>query len=350
MFNLAWPWFLAALPLPWLLRWLVPHAASAERASLRVPFFATSREWELDTPGPSRKRFRATLIYVIWLGLVCAAARPQWVGDPLTMPVTGRDIFLAIDLSGSMNTQDQVLDGKVADRLAAVKKVAGDFIERRVGDRVGVILFGTKPYVQVPLTFDRTLAQDLLDDASIGLAGNETAIGEAIGLAVSELRSRPAQSRVVVLLTDGENTAGQVKPLEAGQLAAFYNIRVHTIGLVSSASEGDLAQTRLDKIDERTLQDIARTTGGAYLRARDTDGLQAVYGLLDDLEPAADHDDIVRPTQELYYWPLMLSYLLGLAMAAYLVLLSYLPDDPATLLLARIKSLREPLPEELRNG
>ncbi len=290
------------------------------------------------------------LLYAIWIALVLAAARPQWIGQPLSMPVTGRDIFLAIDLSGSMDTQDQVLDGEVVDRLAAVKKVAGSFIDRRVGDRVGLILFGTRPYVQVPLTFDRALAQELLEDATLGLAGNQTSIGEAIALAVSELRARPAKSRVIVMLTDGENTAGQIQPQEAAQLATFYGIRVHAIGLVGATPKpGDL-HAEVDRIDEAALQSIARTTGGAYLRARDTDGLEAVYGLLDDMEPAGDHDDIVRPTEELFYLPLSFAYGLAMVMVAVVLLLSFLPREYLIWVVEKLKSIRDPLPAELRDG
>lgn len=346
MFEIAWPWFAAALPLPWLLRWLVPPVPSAESSSLRLPFFETTREWEAQTLAPTRKRLRALVMYLIWIGLVAAATRPQFVGDPLTMPVTGRDVMLAVDLSGSMNTQDQMLKGQVVDRLEAVKQVAGEFIDRRVGDRIGVILFGDKPYIQVPLTFDRALAQKLLNDATLGIAGNQTAIGDALGLAISELRSRPAESRVIVLLTDGENTAGQFQPLEAARLAAFYGMRVHTIGLVSAAEAGGQAQTELDRVDERTLQDIARITGGAYLRARDTEGLAAVYGLLDDMEPAADHDDIVRPTNELFYWPLGFSFILGLSSVLLIIAMSFVPRELTSAVVERIKSVREPLPGE----
>ena len=330
MFNLAWPWMLAALPLPLLCRWLMPPARAAQSTALRVPFFEATRAWEQDSPGPGRRRLRGGLLFLIWMGLVLTAARPQWIGAPLSMPVTGRDVFLAIDLSGSMDTQDQVLNGKVADRLSAVKHLAGDFIDRRVGDRIGVILFGTAPYVQVPLTFDRHMAQELLDDAVLGLAGGQTAIGDAIALAVHQLRDRPAASRVIVLLTDGENTHGRLQPVEAARLAAFYQMRVHTIGLVGSETnpggdDGGVGRLRseMEAIDERTLQNIARITGGSYFRARDTDGLAAVYRLLDQLEPAADHDDIVRPTAELFYWPLGCAYGLALLMALSYLALSY---------------------------
>ena len=310
------------LPLPFLLRRLVPPAAGLQTAPLRLPFFASLVGWEQAAPATTDRRVRAVVANLAWIALLLAATRPQWVGEPLTLPITGRDIVLAIDLSGSMQERDQVLDGQIVDRLLAVKSVAGDFIERRIGDRIGVILFGTKPYVQVPLTFDRVIARRLLQEASIGLAGGQTAIGDAIALSVQQLRERPASSRVIVLLTDGENTAGHLLPDEAARLAAFHDMRVHTIGLVSAASRGSQVQSELEELDERTLQSVARATGGTYFRARDTSGLEAVYKLLDEMEPAADQTDLVRPTAELFYWPLGFAY----AFVAALVLAALTGD------------------------
>ena len=193
-------------------------------------------------------------------------------------------------------------------------------------------------------------AKELLEDASLGIAGNQTSIGEAIALAVSELRSRPAKSRVIVMLTDGENTSGRVQPQEAAQLAALYGIRVHTIGLIGAKPKPGELQVAVDKIDEEALQSIARTTGGAYLRARDTDGLEAVYSLLDDMEPAGDHDDIIRPTDELFRVPLEVAFWLGLAMVGVILFMALVPREYIHWAVEKVKSIREPLPEELRGG
>jgi len=207
----------------------------------------------------------------------------------------------------------------VVERLTAVKAVAGDFIERREGDRIGLILFGAQAYLQTPLTFDRKTVRTLLFEAAVGLAGRETAIGDAIGLAVKRLRDQPAESRVLILLTDGANTTGSIQPLKAAELAARAGVRIYTIG-VGSEVRGPFGLPMAGaSIDEGTLRTIAKTTGGQYFRARDVAGLQAIYSMLDELEPAASDEQTFRPVKELFQWPLatalLLSALLGLARA-----------------------------------
>lgn len=308
MLHLAWPWVLAALPLPLLLHWLWPSKKRvATGRALRVPFFSRVQAREAS----ARRGLSRILILMAWCALVVAAARPQWVNDPLAMPVTGRELLLAVDLSGSMGEKDEFRDGQRLDRLAAVKKIAGDFIEKRVGDRVGLILFGSRPYVQVPLTFDRAMAAQLLDEAVVGLAGGETAIGDAIGLAVRILRERPAQSRVAVLLTDGENNAGVLDPIDAARLAELHGLRIHTIGLGGARQQVEGATGSSAGLDEKTLETIASITGGSHFTAANAEALDAVYRIIDELEPAADKEDIVRPADEIFYWPLAFAYALG---------------------------------------
>ncbi len=305
--EFAWPWLLAALPLPLLVVWLVPRAAHTPVSALRVPFYAA-----LVAGGgkakAGRSRLRLTAAVLAWLLLVGAAARPQFLGDPIRLPVSGRDILLAVDISGSMETQDMRLGQRLTDRLTAVKFVAGDFIERRMGDRLGLILFGDQAYVQTPLTFDRSTVRTLLEEAAIGLAGKRTAIGDAIGLAVKRLRDQPQENRVLVLLTDGANTAGSVDPLKAADLAAQEGVRIYTIGVGAEETlvRGFFGTQRVPatELDEKTLTVIAAKTGGRYFRARDIAGLQEIYGLLDQLEPVSEDEQTFRPVRELYLWPL----------------------------------------------
>ena len=311
MLQLAWPWALAALPLPWLVRWLVPLGSESRRAALRIPFFHDALAWNEAALRSAPGIARLLLAVFAWCALVVAASRPQWTGDPVSLPITGRDLVLAIDLSGSMGEKDQFLRGQRVDRLGAVKEIAGDFLERRVGDRVGLILFGTRPYVQVPLTFDRAMARKLLEDATIGLAGGQTAIGDAIGLAVQLLRERPVQSRVLVLMTDGENTTGRIDPIDAARLAELHGLRIHAIGIGRGIAAGLLPEG----LDERTLERAARITGGGYYRAENTDALESIYRVLDAIEPAADHEDLLRPALELFHWPLGVAYLAMVAAA-----------------------------------
>lgn len=320
MIEFAWFWMFLILPLPWLVhRWL-PAAADHAGAALRTPFL---EEFE-GLPGFHRtgqtKPVRLWLACAAWLLLVAAAARPQWLGDPIEQAVSGRDLMLAVDLSGSMEIEDFVLQGRQVDRLTATKQVAGRFIERRVGDRLGLILFGERAYLQAPLTFDRKTVQVLLDEAVIGLAGDKTAIGDAIGLAVKRLRDNPADQRVLILLSDGANTAGEVQPLQAADLAQRAGLKIYTIGigadeLVMRDFFGTRRVNPSKDLDEVTMRGIAEKTGGRYFRARDVQELEEIYGMLDRLEPVERDKHYFRPHVELYPWPLAAALLLAMLLA-----------------------------------
>jgi len=249
--------------------------------------------------------------------LVLAVSRPQWIGEVESLPVTGRDLLLAVDISGSMDTQDMILNRKAVNRLKVVKKVAGEFIQRRHGDRVGLILFGSRAYLQTPLTFDTETTATLLDESEIGLAGRETAIGDAIGLAVKRLRDDTTSDRVLVLLTDGANTSGEVQPLQAAEFAARDGLTVYTVGVgADEMMVQDFFGSRVVNpsadLDEDTLRSIAEQTGGRYFRARDAEGLEKIYEILDELEPVESDVEIIRPVDELFYWPMSVAYVLAL--------------------------------------
>jgi len=310
----AWPWVLLALPLPLLAYFIFPARKRAGGRALRVPDMAPYEALSSGAAKSSRGLISALLLILMWFALITAAARPQFFGEPLGVPITGRDLMLCIDISGSMNEADLYSNNSRATRISVVKYVARDFISRRDGDRIGLIMFGTKAYVQSPLTHDHETVQHFLDEARVGLAGKSTAIGDAIGLGVKRLRDRPAESRVLVLLTDGENSEGAVDPIEAARLAADNNIRVHTIG-VGSESIGSIfgraVGMRNSELDERTLKSIADITGGQYFRARDQRELQRIYKEIDELEPTHGDDNDFRPLRELFVWPLAIALALN---------------------------------------
>ncbi|MGZ8239382.1 MAG: vWA domain-containing protein, partial [Methylobacter sp.] len=307
MIHFQWPWLLAALPLPLLIRWLFPANRPIEQAALKVPFLDDFSYAE--TRAVSRtQQWPLLLAAIAWFLLVIACTRPQWLGQPIEQPVSGRDLMLAVDLSGSMEEQDFFINKQQVDRLTAAKWVAGDFIDRRVGDRIGLILFGTQAYLQTPLTFDRKTVITLLNESALGLAGENTAIGDAIGLAVKRLKNQPGNSRVLVLMTDGANTAGEVSPLKAAELAAENNLKIYTIGIgademIVRSFFGNRKVNPSTDLDEKTLIKIAETTGGHYYRARNTDELNNIYMRLDELEPIEKDKQYFRPRTELFYWP-----------------------------------------------
>jgi len=342
MMSLLWPWALAALPLPFIFRILLPSAKRSTEAALKVPYLS---DFELGTGNSfntKKSRWPLLLYSLAWTCLVIAVARPQWTGDSIEIPVSGRDLMIAIDISKSMDHPIRN-NSRSVSRISATKAVASDFIEKRVGDRIGLILFGDQAYVQVPLTFDRTTVTILLQEAVTGLAGQATAIGDAIGLAVKRLSEQNKRSRdlfieknrhkkkaqndtnntpsnkklnlndqVLILLTDGVSNRGEITPLKAAQLAATKKLKIHTIGIGSRGTR---------ELDENTLRQIAKITGGQYFRAYNTADLQKIYQLLDELEPLEKDVKSYRPIKSLFYLPLAAA----LAITSLLALILYIP-------------------------
>lgn len=318
MLNLAWPWALVLVLLPLILKWRKPGAQSVDAPVLPVG------HWLSDLPGVSRRGnavplWQQLLLFLMWTLLVVALARPQHAGEQVQMPVSGRDLMLVVDISPSMDEQDMVLQGRSINRLQAVKRVLDDFISRRQGDRLGLILFGTEPYVQAPLTFDLETVRTLMREAGLGMAGRATAIGDAVGLATKRLRNRPQDQRVVVLLTDGANTAGEITPDKATEIAAAASIRLYTIGIgaESMVQRGLLGSRRVNPsrdLDENLLTRMAQQTGGEYFRARSLPELELIYESIDRLEPIELEGKFYRPVTELYVWPAGLAVILWLAL------------------------------------
>ncbi len=312
MWSLAWPWMLLALPLPLLARAILSPVTETQEAGLKVPSFKGFAVLTNRARSEQLLNWRVWVAIIAWILLVLAAARPERVGDEIDVPVSGRNLMLAVDLSGSMDAKDFEIANRRVDRLTATKAVASDFIERRQGDRIGLILFGERAYLQVPLTLDRETVKILLMEAFIGLAGEKTAIGDAITLAVKRIHDQDAagEEQVLVLLTDGANTAGEIDPVKAAELAQQIGLRIYTIGIgaeqmvVPSVTGGLRRVNPSADLDEETLTAIADLTDGQYFRAKDTAGLQEIYRLLDELEPVDEPEAGFRPVKSLYYWPL----------------------------------------------
>ena len=319
MYSFDLPWMFILLPLPVIFYHFRGTYQSNKATGLKVPFYQQIVSLHNQNQIAHSKALSLLKILAAsaWIGLITASAQPKWSGDAITLPVSGRDLMLAVDISGSMETRDMFFAQDAVDRLTAVKSVILPFIRQREGDRLGLILFGDRAYLQTPLTFDRKTVEQMLYEAFIGMAGQRaTAIGDAIGLAVKRLKDLPAkqsQSRVLILLTDGSNNAG-INPITAAKLAKQIGIKIYTIGfgadeLIVRSFFGRQRVNPSRDLDETTLKDIAQTTEGRYFRARDTQELQMIYEMLDQLEPVQSDQLTYRPTKALFYWPLSLSLL-----------------------------------------
>jgi Ca-activated chloride channel homolog len=325
MFELVWPWVLITLPLPWFVWRFIPPAISIQQSSiLHIPFFNEIEQClEKHTKKYLKNTFwgnkRRVLALLIWIVLVLAASNPRWVGEPQYISQSGRDLMLAVDLSSSMSIPDMIIDHKQVERLDAIKAVANNFISHRTGDRIGLILFGSKAYLQTPLTYDLSTVKAMLNDASIGLAGNLTSIGDAIGLAIKHLSQSELGNRVLILLTDGSNNSGSIEPLEAARMAAQQHIRIYTIGVGSEnpGRQGLMGLQKLiakDQLDVATLQSIANETGGLFFQVTDIPSLQLAYKQLDQIEPVPSGHIIYTKKIDLYPWFLSLALILSIGM------------------------------------
>ncbi|MGX9462614.1 vWA domain-containing protein [Shewanella sp. A14] len=309
MLTLYWPWLLVLLPLPLLIKRVNMNSAGGY---LQLPGIATT---VMTTSTVSHKNSRKRY-WLMWLFLLLAIARPQWLGDPIELPAKGRDLMIAVDLSGSMQIEDMVINGQTVNRFTLIQHVLNEFIQRRKGDRLGLILFADHAYLQAPLTLDRRSVATFLDDAQIGLVGKQTAIGEAIALAVKRFDKVDESNRVLILLTDGSNNAGNIEPEVAAQIAAKRNITIYTIGVGADVLERrtifgkERVNPSMD-LDESQLKKLASMTKGQYFRARNTEELASIYQEIDKLEPVSRDQLSYRPKSELFYWPLFMSLLIS---------------------------------------
>lgn len=314
MITFAWPWLLLLLPLPLLVYWLPKKRNNRTSAALVIPQLLSNISANITIQ--TNKKSPLIILALCWSLTVLALSQPEWLGDAIDIPTEGREMMIAVDLSGSMQIEDMSLNGSAVNRLDMLKVVLGDFIERRVGDRLGLILFADDAYMQTPMTFDRKTVKQMLDESVLGLVGRKTAIGDAIALAVKRFDAKEESNKILLLLTDGQNTAGKITPEQALELAVARDITIYTIGIGAEVMlQKSLFGTRRvnpsSELDERTLTKLAQQTGGKYFRAKDTQGMQLIYSLLDQLEPVEQDQQQMRPLTALFYWPLSLAFLLG---------------------------------------
>jgi Ca-activated chloride channel family protein len=314
MITLAWPWLLLLLPLPLLVYFLPKKNNNRTSAALIIPQLLQGSSVNLTNQ--TSKKLPLIILSLCWLLTVVALSQPQWLGEAIDIPTEGREMMIAVDLSGSMQIEDMSLQGNTVNRLDMLKVVLGAFIERRTGDRLGLILFADDAYMQTPMTFDRKTVKQMLDESVLGLVGRKTAIGDAIALAVKRFDAKEKSNKVLLLLTDGQNTAGKIMPEQALELAIAKDITIYSIGIGADVMlQQSLFGTRRvnpsSELDEKTLTELAEKTGGKYFRAKDSQGMELIYSALDQLEPVEQDQQQMRPLTALFYWPLSLAFMLS---------------------------------------
>ncbi|CAA0078288.1 Uncharacterised protein [Halioglobus japonicus] len=308
MYELAHPWALLLLALP-LAMWLLP-AYRESRDSVRVPFFDKLVQLSEQRPGSGamilrRDRIQRVLVGFMWLCLVLAAAKPEWVGAPIEQQKSGRDLMVAVDLSGSMETRDFTLpNGESVDRLQAVKQVLTELADQRASDRLGLIVFGSAAYLQTPFTDDHVVWEQLLTETEIGMAGQSTVFGDAIGLAIKLFKESDTDNRVLIMLTDGNDTGSTVPPVDAAKVAENFGIRIYTIAIGDPASAGEEA------LDMDTIERVSEVTGGQSFQALDQAQLRRAYHAIAELEPQLYETISFRPRQSLHWLPVAVALLL----------------------------------------
>jgi Ca-activated chloride channel family protein len=319
MYTLSHPWLLLLILLPPLLRMVLrPYRES--RQAIRVPWFqrmATLLEQQPSAGAVIADTKKSVLLFywVLWILMVLALARPQFLEPPVSRVMPTRDLMLLVDLSGSMEAKDFTNSkGDRVDRLTAVKEVLDDFLTRREGDRVGLIVFGNAAFVQVPFTQDLEATRQLLEETAVRMAGPRTAFGDAIGLGITLFERSEVQYRVMIALTDGNDTGSKVPPAQAAKIAKDNDIVIHVVGV------GDPTATGEEKLDEEALNDVASTTGGRYFHAADRDQLEEIYTELDRIDTRPVEAETYRPRTDLFHWPLAAFMVFGLLFHAGLLI------------------------------
>mgnify|MGYP000064087809 CR=1 FL=1 len=303
--EFSYPELFFLLPIPLLIIWFAP-VYKQKKASVKVPYFARLVDVTGEKPQSgavllNRNNLQRLFTLIAWLCIVTAMAKPEHIGAPITQTKSARDLMIAVDLSGSMSVEDFTLDGGVTvDRLSAVKQVLADFAQNREHDRLGLILFGDAPYLQAPFTSDLDTWLALLDDSEIGMAGSSTAFGDAIGLSISVFEQSQTKNRVLIVLTDGNDNASKVPPIEAAKIAAAYNIKIYAIAIGDPTAVGE------EKVDLAVLEKISILTKGASFQALNREELQQVYSEINALEPELFDSVSFRPRASIHHYPLIL--------------------------------------------
>ncbi len=311
MLQFTYPWLLVLLPFPWLVSKLLPPYPELI-TTVRVPFLSRMAALSGHQPGNTASpiptpRIQLLMHLLVWMLLLTGLAQPQWLEDPIHKDIPMRDLLVAVDLSGSMETRDfTAINEDPVDRLTAVKEVLDEFLARRINDRIGLIVFGSAPFVQVPFTEDNDVVRQLLNELSVRMAGPRTMLGDAIGLGITLFDRSEVEERIMILLTDGNDTGSLIPPNRAAEIARDKDVVLYTIGVgdPSAAGEGPL--------DETVLKRMAEITGGQYFHAADRIELEHIYTELDKLTPKKVETISHRPKQELFYWPLGTALLITL--------------------------------------
>jgi Ca-activated chloride channel family protein len=311
MLSFIYPWFFLLVPLPWLVRRLLPEYREP-RSAVRAPFVGllavlSGQEKGGESSLRPRVAMQWIMLALVWLALVSALARPVWMDEPIVKELPMRDLLVAVDLSGSMETEDFTDDtGAVTDRLTAAREVIDEFLSRRQGDRVGLVFFGTAAFVQAPFTEDLEVVRSLMDEAQVRMLGPKTSLGDAIGVAINLFERSSVEERVLIALTDGNDTGSMVPPVRAAEIARDNGVTIYTVAMGDPQAAGEQA------LDEKALEAVAATTGGQYFRANDRTELESIYSALDRLAPKQVEIQTYRPEYELYFWPAGFALLLSL--------------------------------------
>ncbi|WP_170756469.1 vWA domain-containing protein [Ruegeria lacuscaerulensis] len=315
--SFAAPWAFLLLPVPAVVYWFAPPYRE-KAASIRIPFFrrvakASGIEPRSGSSIRNRARLPKLTIILIWFLLVLALARPERLADPIILEESARDVVLALDISGSMDQRDFTsTDGTPKQRLEAVKDVMRTFISERESDRMALIVFGTRAFIQAPFTQDTKSLNGFLDQTAVGMAGPNTALGDAIGLGIRTFESSDVDQRMMIVLSDGADTSSRMTPINAAAIAAEKGVAVYTIGV------GDPSATGEDRVDLQALQDIAERTGGQYFFADDGEALTDVYRQIDAQNPKIVETQSFRPRENLGQYPLLAAVIVILAISTYL--------------------------------
>lgn len=319
MYELSHPWLLLLIFLPIIVFLCCPPVSLKTKMALRVPFFERWQVHEDNAPRTLKAILWPWHWAGIWLLLILSIAGPRWVGMPQSMSLDTYHMMMILDISGSMGLKDMVSQSRYRTRWEVVRDTASQFVKNRQQDSLGLILFGERAYLFAPLTFDKTTVIERINDASVGLAGQATALGDAIGLGVMHLKKTPRKGRIMILLTDGVANAGFLEPLKAARIAAKENIKIYVIGLGPDLNPQEMSSLfwqmqQTQDLDEPSLKSIAKITGGLYFRANDATRLQQIYQSIAKMEPVKEERSHLRPEKQYFYIPLMLGFfwILGL--------------------------------------
>lgn len=313
------------LLLPLVVYFMFPAIKKTYGDALKVPFLADIKQIQsVSGKGISFKpavfsAIKIFLLALVWVLIVLALCRPQWVGKPIPVKNEGREILLVVDISNSMSEEDFQYKNKMYSRLTAVKNVIDNFIDKRTSDRIGLVLFGTQAYLQAPLTYDKQSVKEILWNSDAGMAGNSTSIGDAVGVALKNLAESEGkpENKVIILLTDGENNDGSLSLPQAIALAKDEGVKIYTIGAGSDSENffGGLFSIPVNTgLDEESLQALAEETKGNYFRAKDVNSLFQIYNEIDKLEPMTSEGRYVQEVKELY------PYAAAMALVLFMIL------------------------------